>query len=119
MIRQKKLAAIVAALIIGTSPAIACTSYEQEVFNVAMAVEGFRKSTDFTQDYGWAPGGPYGQWLSKIRQLSEDEVNARGLLIAHGFVPMDIYMVADEFRTAGKLDSYFTQVDAAIAGLEC
>ncbi|GLR49742.1 hypothetical protein KYK30_14360 [Shinella yambaruensis] len=106
-------------LLVGmTASAAACTAYEREVYEVAKAVESFRETAHFSE-YGWSSKAPYSKWLSRIRQLSDDEEQARKLMISHGFIPMEIYSVADEFRTAGGLDGFYKDRDKDIKSLRC
>jgi hypothetical protein len=101
-----------------TASATACTAYEREVYNVVKAVESFRETVHFSE-YGWSTKAPYTKWLNRVRELSDDKENARKLMISHGFIPMEIYSVADEFRTNGALDSFYKDRDEDIKSLRC
>lgn len=52
-----------------SSVAHACSAYEQQIYNVAKAVEGFRNSSKFKSEYGWSAAGPFGRWLDQIKLL--------------------------------------------------
>ncbi|TCQ80260.1 hypothetical protein EDF68_103314 [Ochrobactrum sp. BH3] len=99
--------------------AAACTSYERQVYDVARKVNEFRQTKQFIKEYGWSAAGPYQPWLKEIQALNADKENATKLLVSHGFTPMEIYSVADEFRTAGRLDAFYTELDTNIKSLKC
>lgn len=108
-----------AILLVGmTTSAAACTAYEREVYDVATAVESFRETAHFSE-YGWSAKAPYNKWLNRIRELTDDKENARKLMISHGLIPMEIYSVADEYRTAGGLDTFYKDRDKEIKSLRC
>lgn len=96
-----------------------CTPYERQVYDVAKAVAKFRQTPGFTKTYGWSAAGPYQKWLTQLQTLSDDKEQAREFLIANEFAPMEIYSVADEFRTVGKLDSFYQEVDKNIREFKC
>ncbi|GAA4178860.1 hypothetical protein [Shinella granuli] len=113
------IGAAAATLLVGmTASAAACTTYEREVYDVAKAVESFRETAHFSE-YGWSAKAPYNKWLNRVRELSDDEENARKLMTSHGFIPMEIYSVADEYRTAGGLDNFYKDRDKDIKSLRC
>ena len=118
-----RIAVSAAILIVASSvlpaAAHACSDYERQVYKTAQAVEEFRETRQFRDEYGWSAAGPYNQWLNRIRELNDDKEKALDLLGSHGFVPMEIYSVADEFRTAGGLDSFYRGLDKDIKSLRC
>jgi hypothetical protein len=111
---------VAAAFAFLTMPAHAqkCTNYERQVAEAATAVAKFRQSPRFVE-YGWSAAGPFSKWLQAIQALQADRDNALALLGRYGFAPMAIYSVADEYRTAGSLDSFYKDLDRSIKGLKC
>lgn len=110
---------LIATLIATQASASACSPYERQVYDAAKAVAKFRQAPQFTKTYGWSAAGPYQKWLTQLQALSDDKEQAREFLIAHEFAPMEIYSVADEFRTAGKLDSFYQDVEKNIIAFKC
>ncbi len=96
-----------------------CSEYEHQVYDVAKAVAAFRQSDQFVNEYGWSAAGPFNKWLQKVQALQDDKEKALELMGTHNFTPMDIYSVADEYRTAGHLDSFYKALDRSIRSLKC
>src|SRR5699024_4485813 len=76
-----------------------CTSYEQEVLGLAREADEFHEGERF-REWGFAIAGPYSQWLKQLQDLADDP-QARSFFAEHGFAVMDIYSIADEYRTEG------------------
>lgn len=95
-----------------------CSHFEQQVFEAAQAVAAFQRGEKFIE-YGWSAGGPYSGWLKVLQKLRDDPQNVRLLMVEYGFTPMDIYNVANEYRSNGALDSFYADTERAIRKLEC
>jgi hypothetical protein len=95
-----------------------CSEYERRVYEVAVTVRGFRQNDEFAF-YGWGTGGPYNKWLQELQALQDNVEQGRELLGAHGFAPMDIYNVANQYRTVGGLDEFYQETERNIGSLKC
>jgi hypothetical protein len=118
MLRTVISAAAAVALLSSQSFARPCTPYERGVHDAAKAVKGFRGSDEFA-DFGWAIAGPFNRWLKTIQSLQDDSEHARQLLGDYGFVPADIYNVANQYRDKGYLDEFYKDTERAIDSLKC
>lgn len=114
-----RIVILLCTLIATQASASNCTPYERQVYDVAKAVAKFRQTPGFTKTYGWSAAGPYQKWITQLQALSDEKEQARTFLITHEFAPMEIYSVADEYRTAGKLDSYYQDIDRNIKAFKC
>lgn len=119
---EKALSSVfVAALICTQWSAIAradeCNDFEYDVLALTKRIQSFQKSSKF-QEFGWSSKGPYGEVLSKLRSLSEDE-RAYEFDVRHGFPIMEIFSVADEYRTEGGLDDFYEEIEEKIMSFNC
>ncbi len=97
-----------------STPALAekCNSFEAEVFQMIDRAFSVKNNNKF-KEYGWSSNGPLKGWTTRMRQLS-DAPQMFELMQKYRFVLTDAYLVVDEYRTNGYLDSYFSDVENAI-----
>ena len=117
---RKRLTMIsLSALILSSGHTIAaeCTPYENGVYVLAKEARAFQKSNKF-KEYGFGAGGPFNRWLKEM-QAARDHPEARDFFIRNGFPVMNIYSVADEYRTEGRLDDFWKETEDLIeAGIK-
>lgn len=103
-----------ASLLIATMPAFAeaCTDYEAEVFRLADEAVEFQQ-TDRFKEYGFGSGGPFAGWINRMRSL-QSHPEADAFDRRYDFNVTSVYSVADEYRTAGKLDDFYREVESRI-----
>lgn len=110
--------AIVAAVSPSVSYAKSCTDFEREVVALKTEAKDFQHSSRF-KEYGFSPRGGYAPWLARMQSLSKHP-DAPAFFAQHGYNPASIYQVADEYRTAGELDSFFRDMEIQIdSGPKC
>lgn len=88
-----------------------CTPYEREVRDLAISAQKFQRTERF-REYGFSAKGQRA-WLTALQELS-DQPEAKDFARKHQFVVMDIYSVADEYRTEGSLDDFFKEKEVQI-----
>lgn len=102
------------------SPAAAkCTVYEAAVFSLIEEAQAFQKSPRF-RELGWSPAGPANGWLDRMRALQTEENKQKNFqfFAKYGFGIGEVYQVADEYRTAGTLDTFYRQIEDEIKNVE-
>ena len=109
------LASLSFALLAGSSVAVAakCTPYEAAVFELADDAKGFQESRKF-QEYGYSAKGPFNAWFKRFESLRDDKDQMREFWLTYDFSPVDVYSVADEYRTAGRLDDFWKETERTI-----
>lgn len=95
-----------------------CSPFERQVYAIAKKVRGFQKSDDFA-NYGWSIGGPFNDDMKRIQSLQNDNESALKLMGEHEFAPMDIYNVANQYRTHHGLDGFYAKIERSITTLKC
>lgn len=93
-----------------------CNDYEVLVSKMIREARGFQR-TDRFRELGWSASGPTNNWLDRFRAM-RDNKNELKLLIAHNFSLADVYIIADEYRTKGRLDNYQKEIENSFQVLD-
>lgn len=106
----------VMAIVAAGSPSAAyakpCTDFEREVVALKAEAKDFQHSSRF-KEYGFSARGGYAPWLARMQSLSKHP-DSSAFFAQYGYNPESIYQVADEYRTAGELDSFFRDMEIQI-----
>ncbi|MFD1793054.1 hypothetical protein ACFSE0_15650 [Ochrobactrum teleogrylli] len=100
--------------LMGATPSFSksCTDFEKDVAALAVEAKEFQRSARF-KEYGFSGRGGFAPWLARMHSLA-DRPEAKDFFSKYGYGPMSIYQVADEYRTAGELDSFYRSMEADI-----
>lgn len=115
-----KAAAILALLCFPLcSPVLAedCSDFEIAVADLWRRAVAFQETVAF-REFGFSKAGPTGGWLDDFKRLNGANDNSLRFLQTYGFAVGDIYMVADEYRTKGRLDDFFADLSASFVQLD-
>jgi hypothetical protein len=98
-----------------SASAAECTQYETLVFSMIDEAKGFQQSQGF-KDMGWSSRGPTNGWLDRMKRLQDGQVwpNNVQFVKKYGFGIVDVFQVADEYRTSGSLDSFYQDIEDSI-----
>lgn len=96
-----------------------CSTYEAQVFQLVEQAGYFQIGSAF-KEYGWSSAGPTNGWLDRFKDLRDSEEEGEGVqfLRDHGFFLVNVYQVADEYRTSGFLDSFYQELEMSIQNAE-
>ncbi|WP_281932374.1 hypothetical protein [Roseibium album] len=113
------LGCLVFSLMFASVAAAECTDYEISVFSMTEEAKSFQRSQGF-RDLGWSSAGPTNGWLDRmyVHKGGENLRNNSEFSIKYGFSIGDVYQIADEYRTEGKLDSFFQEIENVINAVE-
>lgn len=100
------------ALIVMTQFASAetCSDFEQTVYELIYQAQDFQK-TDAFREYGWSRNGPTQGWLDRWKEIRDMDNDLHlQFMQKYGYVPGELYSVADAYRT-GSYDSFYADIE--------
>lgn len=94
-----------------------CSDYERQVFQLLDEARQFQQTDGAFKRLGFARKGPFSDWLQRMEAL-RDSPDLSGFYARYGFSPVDVFLIANEYRTEGSLDSFYQGVENDILGVD-
>jgi len=118
---MKLILILVAALtILTTSSALAakkCTPFETQAFKLIDEAGHLSKNPRFIE-YGWSANGPANGWIDRWHKIRDNKLLAENFTADYGPILIWAFQVTDEYRTAGQLDSFWSENESFIQNVK-
>lgn len=95
-----------------------CNELELSVAALVKEAQNFQRSQQF-QQVGFSRNGPFASWHAQALSL-RGHPDTNQFFHDHGYVPIEVFSVVDEYRTRGYLDAFYQETeDLMLAGPHC